>query len=110
MFSQTLTNQGIKLHLNQDKTGTGRKNYSAGLDVDQGYAVAELARREGYQIKTGISSYNGATVTLTVYASDRERFYLKIYAANANQAEAIADELAVIAAPHLEHQMELALS
>lgn len=110
MFSQTLKDQGIKLNLNTDKTGTGRKCYGAGLTVEQGYIVAELARRDGHKIRTGISSCNDATVTLTIYASSRERFYLKIYADNANQAEAIADELAVIAAPQLEHQMELALA
>ena len=84
----------------------GRKTiYKTGFNLNVAYDIVPLAIAEGHKvyIHQGESPFD-ATVNIRIYASNREIFYLKAYAANHNQAEASVDDLIAIAGPHTERR------
>ena len=109
IFSEALKQRGIPLTTRPDTSGRGRQIFKGGLKIDEGYAAATLARRDGHKIALRISEYNAATICMTVYASAHERFYLKIYAANGEQASSALEELSAIGLGGDPQQKELDL-
>ena len=85
-----------------------RSRVKAGVTVDEAYSLVGELNRIGATVKVSISQFNDDTVVLCAFAH-RENAYIKVYAANSNQAGAVAEELALIIRPDTGRQMEFAI-
>lgn len=84
--------------------------YRTGVEVSEGYNIVIAAIRDGHKVYIDLSRFNKQTVTARIYGSCRERFFVKIYAANENQAMATLEELTIMSGGQIPpHQMELDL-
>ena len=71
--------------------------YKTGFDLDVAYELVPRAAELGHKVylEQCRVPFN-RTVSISIYASEHEVFYLKAYCSSANQAEAAVEELTVL--------------
>lgn len=89
---------------------TAPNRYKTGVEVSEGYDIISAAVRDGHKVYVDRSRTSDTTVTARIYASRKERFFVKIYASNKNQAEATMEELTIMTGAQVPRkQLELGL-